>query len=177
MDFAYIIIKLLSLTPNLYNFEFFYYKPLYTFNIVTCFFVHLTFQHLFINSLYLFVFGHPIETSIGSVHFFFFFLLCGILSIFFHIISDPSSNIPVVGASGAIAGIMGAHLIIIPKTSPHPIFSYFLTSFMVLLWFIDQLYHVIQPEGINGVSNIAWWAHIGGFVSGTILINFFYPKK
>jgi len=139
-------------------------------------FLHSGFLHFAGNMLFLFVFGDNIEDSLGHFKYFMFYILCGIVSGMFHIALNPLSKIPTIGASGAIAGIMGAYFLLFPKSKILTIIPIIIIPFFIEIpafiflggWFLIQFYNV---AGQGGVSQIAWWAHIGGFISGMVLIR------
>lgn len=141
-------------------------------------FLHGGWLHIIGNMWYLWLFGDHVEDWLGPLPFLAFFLLTGLIANLSHIILDPFSDIPVIGASGAVSGILGAYLILYPTAKIKtlvPIFI-FLQIFEVPatiflgLWFFLQL-----QSGTTAAtgSNIAWWAHIGGFLAGMLLIKLF----
>lgn len=145
--------------------------------IVSNLFLHGGWMHIIGNMWYLWIFGDNIEDWLGHISFVAFFLLNGIIANISHILLDPFSPIPVIGASGAMSGVLGAYLILYPgariKTLV-PIFIFLqvfeVPALMFLgLWFFLQLQNSMLASG----ANIAWWAHIGGFLSGMILIKIF----
>ena len=146
-------------------------------SIFTSMFMHGGFFHLAGNMLYLWIFGNNVEDYLGHFRFLIFYLLCGLGAAFTHLIFNPSSQIPTVGASGAISGVLGAYLVLFPWARVYvlvPIF-YFLTtitlpaSVMIGLWFIFQLISAIPSTAMGG-GGVAYWAHIGGFVVGYLWI-------
>ncbi|MDH3974396.1 MAG: rhomboid family intramembrane serine protease [Deltaproteobacteria bacterium] len=146
----------------------------------TSIFTHANLLHLGGNMLYLWIFGNNIEDALGHVRFLVFYFTCGILATACHIAIDPNSTVPLVGASGAIAGVLGAYLLIYPRAGVHTlVFIVFFiriirlpAAFVLSLWFIIQLVN----SGIPG-GGVAWFAHIGGFVGGFILVKPFMRKK
>jgi len=139
-------------------------------------FLHGGWAHLFGNMLYLWIFGDNVEDKMGHTRFLIFYLLCGIIASAFHILTQPLSNIPTVGASGAISGVLGAYLIMFPRArvlTLIPIFLFIqiaeLSAFtLIFLWFILQfLSGMLDTSSAGGV---AWWAHIGGFLAGIIFV-------
>jgi rhomboid family protein len=143
-------------------------------------FLHGGFLHLLGNMWFLHIFGDNVEDRMGSTRFLLFYLLCGWVSGFAHLWSNWASAVPTIGASGAIAGVMGAYLILFPKAriiTLIPIFfiPYFIEIPAVVflgIWFLFQFFYasLTGPEGGGG---IAWWAHIGGFVFGMIAVKLF----
>lgn len=153
-------------------------------SVMTSMFLHGSFIHLAGNMLYLWIFGDNIENYLGHTKFVFFYLLCGVLAVFAHIFFEGSSSVPMVGASGAISGILGAYLLKYPKAKvlvliPIIWFLAFrkIPALVVLgFWFVMQLYSGFATIGNSG-SGVAIWAHVGGFVAGFVLINLFPQKR
>ena len=151
-------------------------------------FLHGGWMHLLGNALFFWVFGNNIEDSMGPVRFIIFYLTCGVIAAITHVIMDPSSPIPTVGASGAIAGILGAYLVLYPKVRVNMLFIFViffriipLPAWVVLVyWFLVQLLSgwsqltPLRPEVSGGV---AFWAHIGGFLAGVALIKLFEDRR
>lgn len=135
--------------------------------VFTSMFLHGGFMHLAGNMLFLWIYGDNVEAHFGSVKFLFFYILCGIGAAAFQVISDFNSYIPMVGASGAISGVMGAYLIMFPMNKIRMAFLIFIQfnvpAFVVLgLWIVMQL-----QSGFGGVADsVAYMAHIGGFLVG-----------
>lgn len=146
--------------------------------VFTSMFLHGGWMHLIGNMLYLWVFGNNIEDAMGHVKFVIFYLLCGVAAVFAQALPDPNSVVPMVGASGAISGVLGAYLLLYPRASVLvgiPIFIYLhtlrLPAMWVLgAWFALQLFSSLTASGEGGV---AFGAHIGGFIAGMLLIPFF----
>lgn len=145
-------------------------------SLVTFMFLHGGFWHLLGNMWSLYIFGDNIEDRLGPLRFFIFYVLCGLFSGFFHFIANYYSNVPTIGASGAIAGVMGAYFILFPHSrilTLIPIFfiPYFIeipAFFFLGIWFLLQLVNASAKAG-----GIAWWAHIGGFIMGIVLLKLF----
>ena len=145
-------------------------------------FLHGGIFHLLGNMLYLWIFGNNIEDLLGHARFLLFYLLCGTLAAAAHIILNPYSTLPMVGASGAIAGVLGAYLISFPRARITVlIFVFFfitttqVPALVVLgIWFVMQFFYVFGDLGSGG-SNIAYMAHIGGFLAGLWLVKKFRP--
>ena len=150
--------------------------------LVTSQFVHGGLFHLLGNMLYLWIFGNNIEDLLGRVRFLFFYLLCGTLAAIAHIILNPLSTLPMVGASGAIAGVLGAYLVSFPGSRVLVlVFVIFfvttarISAFYVLgFWFVMQLLYALGSAGGEG-TNIAYIAHIGGFLAGMWLVKKMQP--
>ncbi len=143
-------------------------------------FLHGGWLHLIGNMIYLGVFGNNVEDSMGRLRFLAFYILCGLLAAAAHIVANPTSPVPTVGASGAISGVLGAYLVLYPSVYVRMfvfIFVVRIRAWVVLLyWFLLQaLGGVTTLSPLNpGVSGgVAVWAHVGGFVAGVILVKFF----
>lgn len=148
--------------------------PVY-FNFLSSMFMHGGFGHIFGNMLFLWVFGDNLENLIGHIRFAIFYLLCGFAAAFAQIVMDSDSIIPMLGASGAISGVLGGYLVLFPQRRVKAIIFNFLTevpAFVALgLWIGYQvLLGYLTPAGTGGV---AYAAHIGGFVAGAALIKLF----
>ena len=157
--------------------EFYLVPPPVT--LLTYQFLHGDVLHLVFNMAYLLVFGDNIEDAMGRWRFLMFFLLCGVLAALAHLAADPSSTSPIVGASGAISGILGAYLVLHPKAKvlvPVIIIPIYLPAYLLLaLWIGFQVYSVTLVS-VGNMEAVAWWAHIGGFVAGMTLIPLFRYK-
>ena len=151
-------------------------------SLLTSMFLHGGWLHLIGNMWFLWVFGSHIEDAIGSARFLIFYLVSGIASALVQMVMTSGSPIPTVGASGAIAGVMGAFLILFPRARVVTlvILIIFITTvelpaaFMLLYWFALQLLSGLSSLGNMGqAQGIAWFAHVGGFVAGLLFIRFF----
>lgn len=155
-----------------------------TWTPLTSMFLHGGWGHLLGNLLFFWVFGNNIEDSMGRVRFLVFYLLCGLIAAGAHLLVDPASPVPTVGASGAISGVLGAYLVLYPRVHVRMLFWFLLfirifrvPAWMVLVWWffwqvvsgLPQLM-LMRPEVSGGV---AVWAHIGGFLAGVILVRLF----
>ncbi|HOI59767.1 MAG TPA: rhomboid family intramembrane serine protease [Candidatus Pacearchaeota archaeon] len=137
-------------------------------HILTAMFLHVNFWHLIVNMWFLWVFGDNVEARIGHIKFLFFYILCGIFSTLIYFLAGQNLNIPLVGASGAISGILGSYIILFPKNKLRVFPNITFSSFAyILLWFCIQLFFMYLGGG-----NVAYLGHIGGFISGIILILF-----
>ena len=146
--------------------------------LITSMFMHGGWGHLLGNMLFLWVFGNNIEDSMGHFRFLAFYLVCGLAASFAHIFFSPASQVPMVGASGAISGIMGAYILLYPSAKVRtwfpPIFFFRIRAvFFLLLWFVLQLSDALATPGMPEEGGVAVWAHIGGFVAGFVLIKVF----
>lgn len=149
--------------------------------IFSSMFLHGGFWHLGGNMLYLWIFGNNIEDTLGHARFLIFYFLTGALAALTQIFSDPSSPLPMVGASGAVSGILGAYLLLFPGARILTLLFLFpflrlihLPAILVLgLWFFFQLLGL----GMGKISNVAFAAHIGGFISGLLLVKILTPYR
>lgn len=155
---------------------------------ITSMFLHGGWGHVLGNCLFLWVFGNNVEDAMGRLRFLAFYLICGLAAAATHVALDPASPIPMVGASGAISGIMGAYLILYPRARVNVLFIIIIfirvipiPAYLMLLWWfgwqviagLPQL-SPMRPEVSSGV---AVWAHIGGFVVGMALVKLFENKR
>ena len=141
--------------------------------LITSMFLHGGFMHLLGNMLFLWVLGDNVEDAMGHKRFVAFYLVAGVAAALTHALTEPGSRIPMIGASGAISGIIGAYLMLHPKARIKVLISYFLVwlpAYVVLgFWIGFQFLSVTMAAGGAG-GGVAWWAHIGGFFAGVILI-------
>jgi len=150
--------------------------PVYA-TVVTSMFMHGGWLHIIGNMLYLWVFGDNIEDALGTVLFLAFYLATGVAAAYAQVVSDPLSTTPSIGASGAVAGVLGGYLLLHPgnRVNSLLIFGFFirvvqLPAFVVLgFWFILQLFTGVASIGADDVG-VAYWAHVGGFVAGFLLM-------
>ena len=160
---------------------------LHVFSLLTSMFLHGGWLHLLGNMLFLWVFGRNLEDLIGGGRFLVFYLLCGLAAAVVHVIANPYSRMPTIGASGAIAGVMGAYLIKFPRArilTLIPIVFFFTTleipaAFLLVWWFAIQFFSGFGSLGATDYTGggIAWFAHVGGFVAGMLLIRLFPPRQ
>ena len=147
--------------------------------LITSMFIHGGFAHLIFNMLYLWIFGNNIEDFLGPFRFVIFYLLSGLGASLTHIVFNANSQVPMIGASGAIAGVLGAYLILYPGARVLTfVFLFFIiriipipAAFILGFWFLLQVMNV----GVGG--GVAWFAHIGGFLLGIVLIKVFTERK
>ena len=155
---------------------------------VTSMFLHGSWGHLLGNSLFLWVFGNNVEDSMGRFRFLVFYLVCGVAAAAVHVVLDPASPVPTVGASGAISGILGAYLLLYPRVRVRMLFFFLvffrvipIPAWLVLLWWF--LWQVVTglPElsrvDTNVSGGVAVWAHIGGFIAGVMLVKLFEDRR
>lgn len=160
------------------------------FTLVSSLFFHAGFAHIIGNMLYLWIFGDNIEDRLGHLGFLFFYLLCGILASLGQIITNPFSRIPMIGASGAISGVLGAYLVLYPTADVlvlMPLFYmwrivrikafWFLIFWIILQFFYSTSSYILMETAEKG--GVAWFAHITGFFSGILLLGLFdaYSKS
>tara|TARA_B100001093_G_scaffold514574_1_gene588885 strand:- start:675 stop:1454 length:780 start_codon:yes stop_codon:yes gene_type:complete len=160
------------------NFSFESYFPVFS-----SMFLHGSLAHIAGNMLYLWIFGDNVEDSMGRIRFIIFYLSCGVIAALAQGFVDPSSNIPMVGASGAIAGVLGAYLLLYPRANVKCLFFIIIIiqmvripAFIVLgFWIFGQFFSA--PFSLESEGGTAYFAHIGGFIAGMILIPFFKKKE
>jgi membrane associated rhomboid family serine protease len=154
------------------------HEPINWLTPLTTLFLHGSWGHILGNAWFLWVFGNNVEDSMGRGRFVAFYLLCGLAASAAHVAVGPASPIPTVGASGAISGVMGAYLVLYPqvrvRTYIPPVFFLNLRAWMVLLvWFGSQILNGL-PQLMPGPQiggGTAFWAHVGGFVAGLLLVG------
>ncbi len=145
--------------------------------IVTSMFIHGGLLHLAGNLMFLWVFGSNIEAWLGHVKYLVFYLVAGVGATLTHWLFDSSSSVPLVGASGAIAGVMGAYLMQYPRNRINSIIIFFFITVVRLsatwllgFWFLWQLVQAVVSIGVSAQVSVAFWAHVGGFVMGMVLV-------
>jgi membrane associated rhomboid family serine protease len=161
--------------------------------LLTSMFLHGGWSHIIGNMLFLWAFGKSLEDAMGHTKFLAFYLICGVTAGITHVFFNQYTTLPTVGASGAIAGVMGAYLIKFPRARIHTlVFLFFFVTmtdipaaFILIYWFITQLFSeygsITQTHVVNG--GVAYAAHIGGFISGMILVQFlgartrYFPRR
>jgi membrane associated rhomboid family serine protease len=157
--------------------------PLVT--VITSMFMHGSLLHLGTNMLFLWIFGNNIEDELGYGKFIIFYLLCGYIAAYAHAITNTVSTVPMIGASGAVSGILGAYLLLFPHARVHTlIFLVFIIQIVRLpavvvigLWIFIQFINGLISTGIADRGGVAWFAHIGGFIAGLLLIRLFTGTK
>lgn len=142
-------------------------------SLMTSMFMHGGWMHLIGNMVFLWVLGDNVEDAMGHGRYGVFYLACGLVAALCHIMADTASVVPMVGASGAISGIIGAYLLLHPKARIHVLVSWWVVALPAWIalggWIGLQFFNV----AMGGGGNVAWWAHIGGAVAGIVLIPFF----
>ncbi len=141
--------------------------------LITYMFMHGSFMHLFGNMIFLWVFGDNVEDAMGHVRFLFFYLLCGIFAGITHALISPASDIPLIGASGAVAGVIAAYLMLHPNVRVWCLWFFRIplrvsAGFALLVWIGLQVLNI----ALSTDTSIAWWAHIGGLIAGAVLVLF-----
>lgn len=152
--------------------------------IFTSMFLHGGWFHLISNMWFLHIFGDNVEARMGGLRYLIFYLLSGVAALFLQAYLLPTSKVPMIGASGAIAGVLGAYLISFPRSriaSLVPILFIFTiieipAVVFLVLWFLSQLYSGLFAMQGASATGIAWWAHIGGFVFGVLMVSFFVRR-
>ena len=142
-------------------------------------FLHGGFLHIIMNMWFLYIFGDNIEDRLGHIRYLIFYLFCGVAAGLIHLLTNWNSNVPTIGASGAISGVMGAYLLLYPRSKILTlVFIFFFIQFIEIpafiflgIWILLQLFSAgLRPSNVGGV---AFWAHIGGFVAGLVFIKIF----
>ncbi|HZB04321.1 MAG TPA: rhomboid family intramembrane serine protease [Actinomycetota bacterium] len=153
-------------------------------SLFTSMFLHGGFLHIAGNMLYLWVFGNNVEDRMGRSVFLLFYLAAGLVAAYAQALPNPSSQVPLIGASGATAGTLGAYIVMFPHArvlTLLPIFFFLqlteLSAWLVLgFWFVLQAFQGVGSLG-GEIAGVAWWAHIGGFVFGAIVALLFYRRR
>ena len=141
--------------------------------LITYMFLHGNILHLLGNMIFLWVFGDNVEDAMGHIRYLFFYLICVIFAGLTHALVSPTSNIPMIGASGAVAGVIAAYLMLHPNVRVWCLWFFRIplrvsAGFAMIVWIALQVVSVIFDEG----GSTAWWAHIGGLVAGAVLVLF-----
>ncbi len=141
-------------------------------DILTSMFMHGGLFHIMGNMWFLWIFGDNVESALGHIRYIGFYLFCGFGAAFGQFLIDPSSPIPMVGASGAIAGVLGAYMLLYPRAKVHVLIVFFLITTIAVpaqiaigVWFLIQLTNGLGSLGLN-TGGVAWFAHVGGFAVG-----------
>jgi membrane associated rhomboid family serine protease len=154
--------------------------------LFTSMFLHGGLLHIASNMLYLFIFGDNVEDGLGHLRFLIFYFLCGLAAGITHILANAGSSLPSIGASGAIAGVLAAYLVLFPHAQvrtliflgPFILVPRIAAAFLIIFWFITQFISSITSLGATTESSggVAVWAHVGGFIAGLILVQFMRPR-
>ena len=157
------------------------FGPAVALSFLTSMFLHGGFMHIAGNMLYLWIFGNNVEDSMGRGRFLVFYLLTGSVASVAQVLASPNSPVPTIGASGAIAGVLGAYIVLFPNARVQTLIflGYFvratqLPALLVLgFWFVLQLFNGLLAFGMTQMGGVAWFAHVGGFVAGLLLVRLF----
>jgi membrane associated rhomboid family serine protease len=153
---------------------------------LTSMFLHGGWLHALSNLWVLWIFGDNVEDRMGATRFLGFYLLCGLLAGALHWVTNPESRVPTIGASGAIAGVMGAYFVLYPRAKVVMLVPIFFWPFFFEIpavlflgfWFVTQFFSGTLALGAGETAGgVAWWAHVGGFVAGILLLPFFYSAR
>lgn len=153
--------------------------------VLTSMFMHGGWMHLIGNMVFFWVFGNNIEDAMGHARFALFYVMCGVAAAATQVLVTPSSTVPMVGASGAISGILGAYLLLYPRVRVHAVvfLGFYVTSIaipafvMLGYWIVLQLLSSLSSLGARQTGGTAFFAHIGGFVAGLVLIRLFARRE
>jgi membrane associated rhomboid family serine protease len=146
--------------------------------MITGMFLHGGPLHLAGNMLYLWIFGNNVEDSMGHVRFLGFYLLCGFVASLIHILAEPDSTLPMIGASGAIAGVLGAYALLFPRARIWTLVFMFFFVRMVSIpaYLLLGFWFIMQIASIGRGGQVAWVAHVGGFAAGALLVRLFTER-
>jgi len=153
--------------------------------LTSAMFLHGGWFHVLSNMLYLWIFGDNVEDRMGHVKYFIFYLLTGYIATIAHVLTAPFSTVPLVGASGAIAGVLGAYLVLFPRARVLTlVFILFFIQIVPIpaviflgFWFVLQVLSGMAGLAAQAAQGVAFWAHIGGFVFGMLLVKLFARRK
>lgn len=155
--------------------------------IFTSMFLHGGFLHILGNMWFLWVFGRGVEDVLGHGKYLLFYLVCGVAAAMTQVALNANSTVPTIGASGAIAGVMGAYLITFPRARIVTLVFIFIfittvdipSAFLLLFWFAMQFFNGVGSIGYSQASSgdVAWFAHVGGFIAGIVLIKLMAPAR
>jgi len=159
---------------KLHFYDYRYYVP-----FISHMFLHVNIIHVAGNMLFLWIFGNNVEDVLGGIRFYAFYVLCGIAAALTFYLFHHTECTPIIGASGAVSGVLGGYVVLFPSARIKVWFIFFVMRlrawFFILLWFLLQLSNLYGEQ--SGVSNVAWSAHVGGFIAGFVLIMFFKKRK
>jgi len=154
-------------------------------SIITSMFTHGGFMHLGGNMLYFWIFGDNVEDYLGHARFIIFYLFCGVIAAYSHALADPTSTVPMIGASGAVSGILGAYLVLFPAARVNTLifFGFFIqvikipALIVIGFWAIIQFLNGLMSQGGLQHGGVAWYAHVGGFMAGLLTIKLWVPRR
>jgi membrane associated rhomboid family serine protease len=152
--------------------------------VFTSMFLHGGWMHIIGNMLYLWIFGRNVEDSVGHFKFIIFYLLCGVAAAAAQVAIAPDSTVPMIGASGAISGVLGAYLLLFPRARVLVLFPIWIfwrvfsvpAPLLLVVWFAMQLLSGLAVLSMDINGGVAFWAHVGGFVAGMLLIPIFKKR-
>jgi membrane associated rhomboid family serine protease len=144
-------------------------------------FLHGSWMHLLGNMWFLWIFGNNVEDSMGRLRFVAFYLACGLAAAFIQVYATPASGVPMVGASGAISGVMGGYVVLYPRARVYTLvpLGFFMTTIvlpawtMIGYWALIQVVSGVGSLGAESEGGVAFWAHVGGLVAGIVLVKLF----
>lgn len=176
-----VFIRQYALIPSQVNFL----NPITLLPFFYSIFLHGGWLHILSNMWFLWIFGDNVEATLGHIKYFFFYIVCGLAAGLLQYFISPFANIPMLGASGAIAGVLGAYLVLYPHHKIDTIvpFGFYISrieipaSIMLGYWFVIQLFSGFGSIGLQETGGVAFWAHVGGFVAGWILVRFLRPRS
>ncbi len=153
-------------------------------SVFTSMFLHGGFLHVAGNMLYLWIFGDNIEDELGHFRFLLFYLFSGVVAVYAYAMTDPKSMLPMIGASGAISGVLGAYILLFPRAKVHTLlfFGFFWqivripAVFVIGFWILLQVISALLSSGSIQHGGVAWFAHVGGFVAGFVTIKLWLPR-
>lgn len=163
--------------------------PAQVWTVFTSMFLHGGWWHLISNMWVLYIFGDNVEDRMGHLRYLLFYLLGGIGAAAAHVLVSPGSTVPTIGASGAISAVMGAYIVLFPGAHVLTLVPGFLMPWFIEVpalifigfWFISQLFNGLFALSIGGAvhtyGGVAWWAHVGGFVAGLLLVRLFQRRR
>jgi membrane associated rhomboid family serine protease len=153
--------------------------------LFTSMFLHGGWWHLIGNLWVLFIFGDSVQDRMGHLRYLVFYLFCGLAAALAHVGASPLSRIPTIGASGAISGVMGAYVVLFPRARVLTLVPFFflprlieLQAFLFIgFWLVSQIFNglfsLMAPGDVHTYGGVAWWAHVGGFLAGLLLVKLF----
>ena len=176
----YLFLSGFGLTPA----QFSPFLPIQWLTVFSSMFMHGSWFHLISNMWTLFIFGDNVEDRMGPMRYILFYLLSGVVAALTHVFFSATLDVPTVGASGAVAGVLGAYFLLFPRARVVTFIPLFILPWLVDIpaffylgiWFFSQVANGVM-EGAELMSGIAWWAHIGGFLVGLVLVRFFTPRR
>ncbi|RKQ60364.1 membrane associated rhomboid family serine protease [Thermovibrio guaymasensis] len=153
-------------------------------NLVSYQYLHGSWMHILGNMLFLWVFGDNVEDKLGKLKYFIFYTVCGIVAALIQVLVYPNSNIPLIGASGAISGVLGAYAVLFPRAQIITlVFIFFLVDIVavpaavwIAAWFTIQFISAMVSATHLSMGGVAWFAHIGGFIAGIVLVKLMRVK-